>query len=69
MTPPPIPDYFYNIVAPNQRIKPPKEPAKKAEPKQEGTFKYINDLTSAMFNIHGKKKNKIYKALGFFRPL
>jgi hypothetical protein len=69
ITPPPIPNYFYNTVAPNQRIKPPKPKAQKAAPPQKGTFKYINDLTSAMFNIHGSKKNKVYGSLGFFRPL
>ena len=68
ITPPPIPDYLYGAFAPDQRIKPPKPKAQKAAPPQKGTFKYINDLTSAMFNIHGSKKNKVYGSLGFFRP-
>ena len=69
MTPPPIPNYIYGPFVPDQRIKPPKPKAQKPAPPQKGTFKYINDLTSAMFNIHGSKKNKVYRALGFFRPL
>ena len=69
MAPPPIPNYLYGAFAPDQRIKPPKPAPKKPAPPKKGTFKYINDLTSAMFNIHGSKKNKVYGALGFFRPL
>ena len=69
MTPPPIPNYLYGAFAPDQRFKPPKPKAQKAAPPQKGTFKYINDLTSAMFNLHGSKKNKVYESLGFFRPL
>ena len=69
ITPPPIPDYLYGAFAPDQRIKPPKPRAKKSASPKKGTFKYINDLTSAMFNIHGSKKNKVYGSLGFFRPL
>jgi hypothetical protein len=69
MAPPPIPNYLYGAFAPDQRIKPPKPAPKKPAPPKKGTFKYINDLTSAMFNIHGSKKNKVYGSLGFFRPL
>ena len=69
IAPPAIPNYLYGAFAPDQRIKPPKPKAQKAAPPQKGPFKYINDLTSAMFNIHGSKKNKVYGALGFFRPL
>ena len=69
ITAPPIPNYLYGAFAPDQRIKPPKPKAQKPAPPPKGTFKYINDLTSAMFNIHGSKKNKVYGSLGFFRPL
>ena len=69
ITPPPIPNYLYGAFAPDQRIKPPKPKAQKSAPPQKGMFKYINDLTSVMFNIHGSKKNKVYGSLGFFRPL
>jgi hypothetical protein len=69
ITPPPIPNYLYGAFAPDQRIKPPKPRAKKSASPKKGPFKYINDLTSAMFNIHGSKKNKVYGSLGFFRPL
>ena len=65
---PPIPNYLYAAIAPPNRIKPAKKQAKKGPATPKGTFHYINDLTSAIFNLHGNKKSKA-SGLGFFRPL
>ena len=69
ITPPDLIPKLFGGIAPDNRIKPPKKQSKSHPQQQPTTYKYINDLTSAMFNIHGAKKNKVYGKLGFFRPL